>query len=444
MMNACRSTHRQARLLSVMVLASLLAAGCGPAGSESTPHSLPTPTPAATALAPGKEVRSPRPRELAPDVSPGDLAALANGNRAFAVDLYQAVRGEDGNLFFSPYSVSLALAMAYAGARGDTEAEMADTLHFTLPPDRLHPAFNATDLSLGAAGDEAFRLSIANALWGQEGFDFLADYLDTLAINYGAGLRLADFVDPNAREQARQTINLWVSDKTEGKIPELLAQGALGDDTRLVLTNAIYFKADWETPFVAESTRPAPFTLLDGSTVQAPTMARRAQTGYAAGDGYEALELTYKGGRTSMIILLPAAGSFKTFEDSLDSASLDEILGGLQPTDLEIYVPKFKYSAELALADTLASLGMPSAFDAGAADFSGMDGRRDLVVTGVMHKAYVAVDEKGTEAAAATGLVVGATSMPQTVAVDRPFIYLIRDQKTGTALFMGRVVNPLD
>jgi serpin B len=173
-------------------------------------------------------------------------------------------------------------------------------------------------------------------------------------------------------------------------------------------------------------------------------MARRAQTGYAAGDGVEALELTYNGGRASMVILLPAPGTFEAFEAGLDSATLDEVVGRLQPTDLEIYVPKFKYAAELSLAETLAGMGMPSAFDAGAADFSGMDGRRDLVVTGVIHKAYVAVDEKGTEAAAATGLVVGATSMPQTVAVDRPFIYLIRDRETGTVLFMGRVVNPLE
>jgi serpin B len=381
---------------------------------------------------------------MAPGASADDLAALSEGNRAFAMDLYQAVRGEHGNLFFSPYSVSLALAMAYAGARGDTEADMASTLHFTLPQERLHPAFNELDLSLAEAGDEAFRLNIANALWGQQGFDFLPEYLDTLAVNYGAGLRLADFMDPAAREQARQAINAWVSGETEGKIPELLAQGTLGDDTRLVLTNAIYFKADWETPFVAESTRPAPFTLLDGSAVQAPTMARRAQTGYAAGDGVEALELTYNGGRASMVILLPAPGTFEAFEAGLDSATLDEVVGRLQPTDLEIYVPKFKYAAELSLAETLAGMGMPSAFDAGAADFSGMDGRRDLVVTGVIHKAYVAVDEKGTEAAAATGLVVGATSMPQTVAVDRPFIYLIRDRETGTVLFMGRVVNPLE
>lgn len=439
--------HRLPACLATALALSLVLANCAPAGTAATPHTVPTQaTSQPTSVPPGQEVHSARPRELAPNASEADLAALADGNRAFAFALYQAVRGQDGNLFFSPYSISLALAMTYAGARGATEAEMAQALHFDLPQDRLHPAFNATDLALASAGEgsDAFRLSIANATWGQQGFDFAPDYLDTLALNYGAGLRLSDFVDPTTREQTREEINAWVSDATEGKIEELFAEGALNDLTRLVLANAIYFKADWETPFEAEVTRPAPFTRLDGSQVEAPTMARRASTGYAAGEGYEAIELYYQGDRASMVILLPAAGNFEAFEAALDADQVEAIFDQLQPTDLQIYLPKFKYATKLDLAGTLAAMGMPSAFDAGAADFAGMDGRGELYLTNVVHKAFVAVDEKGTEAAAATGVSVGTTSMPQTVAVDRPFIYLIRDRETGTMLFVGRVLDPLE
>ena len=286
--------HRLPAALACALVLSLALGGCAPTGSEATFQPAPTPTTLpATSQPPGQEVHSARPRELTPNASEADLATLAEGNRAFALDLYQAVREQEGNLFYSPYSISLALAMTYAGARGTTEAEMAQTLRFSLPPDRLHPAFNATDLALTSTGEgtEDFRLSIANATWGQQGFEFETDYLDTLAVNYGAGLRLADFVDPAQREQTREEINTWVSDATAGKIEELIAEGVLNDLTRLVLANAIYFKADWETPFEAEATRPAPFTLLDGSQVEAPTMARRAGTGYAAGEGYEAIEL---------------------------------------------------------------------------------------------------------------------------------------------------------
>ncbi len=437
-MNPAHKTTR--RMPATLALALMLAlAACGPAGTGQTPGAVATPVA-------GQEAHSAKPRELAPVAAPGDLDALAAGNRAFAFDLYQAIRSEDGNLFYSPYSISLALAMTYAGARGETESEMAAALHYTLPQAQLHPAFNALDLALAEAtdGGTSFKLNIANAVWGQQGFDLLPDYLDLLAVNYGAGLRLADFQDPVQREQAREAINTWVSDATEQKIEELFPEGILTDGTRLVLANAIYFKADWETPFVSEGTSPAPFTLLDGSQVSVPTMTRRAGTGYAAGNGYQALELTYKGGRASLVILLPDAGQFEDFEAGLDAERVDEIVSGLQPMDLQIYVPKFQYAASLNLGDTLAGLGMPAAFDPDTADFSGMDGRRDLYLTSVVHQAFVAVDEKGTEAAAATGVVAGVTSMPQVVAVDRPFVFLIRDAETGTVLFVGRVLNPAE
>lgn len=432
-------------LTAPLLALSLLLGACGPAGgAEATPHNLPGTLDNSGPA--GLEARSARPRELAPEVSDDDLAALSAGNRAFAFDLYQAVRGERGNLFYSPYSVSLALAMTYAGARGATEAEMAQTLHYTLPQDRLHPAFNATDLALATPSDAegSFRLNIANAVWGQQGYALEPAYLDTLAVHYGAGLRLADFTDPTQREKARQAINTWVDNATEGKIPVLLDEGVLTDLTRLVLANAIYFKADWEAPFMPEGTTEMPFTLLDGSQVPAPTMSRRAGTGYAAGDDVEALELTYVGGRASMVILLPAAGTFQDFEAGLNADTVEGLIDRMQTADLQLYVPRFQYAANLDLAGTLAGMGMPSAFDPNAADFSGMDGQRNLVLTDVIHRAFVAVDEKGTEAAAATGVVAGVTSMPQVVTVDRPFVYLIRDRETGTVLFVGRVLNPLE
>jgi serpin B len=449
-----RSRTRQSPPGIALALAlSLALAGCGPTVTATPPAADVTPSPEVTPMpdstptpgvAPENEARSARPRELAPSVSEYALADLAAGNRAFAWDLYQAVRTQDGNLFFSPYSVSLALAMTFAGARGDTEAEMAQTLHFTLPQEQLHPAFNALDLSLtaDAGADSGFQLNLANAIWGQQGFDFLPAYLDRLAVNYGAGLQLADFTDPAQREQARAMINTWVSAETQGKIKELFVEGTLTEATRLVLANAIYFRADWETPFPAESTDPAPFTLLDGSQVQVPTMSRRASTGYTAADGVEAVELYYKGDRASLVILLPAAGQFEAFEAGLEAGQVEDLLQRLQPTDLQLYLPKFEYAASLDLAGTLAGMGMPAALSPGGADFSGMTGERDLHITGVVHKAFVAVDEKGTEAAAATGVTVGVTSMPQEVRVDRPFLYVIRDRETGTLLFVGRVLDP--
>ncbi len=271
----------------------------------------------------------PAPREIAqsnlarvanPEVPSEDLKELVRGNSAFAFDLYHALRKEEsGNLFYSPFSISIALAMTWAGARGKTEQEMANVLHFTLPQDQLHPAFNALDLELARRGQSAqgkgFRLHIVNAIWGQQGFRFLTEFLDTLARNYGAGLRLLDFKsDPEA---ARKTINDWVSDQTEGRIRELIPQGLINFLTRLVLTNAIYFKAAWAEPFDKNLTADAPFYLLDGSQIMVPMMQRAAQFGYMKWDSFQAIELPYEGGEIAMLILLPDMGRFREFEDSL-------------------------------------------------------------------------------------------------------------------------------
>jgi len=434
----------------IVVLISLVLSACGaPATPVVTPPPEPpapaataTPEPAGTGGAHLSLVRSELPRETAPQVANAAREALAAGNRAFALDLYRALREQDGNLFYSPYSISTALAMAYAGADGETQRQMAAALHFTLPPEVVHPAFNALNLDLASPEDEAaFRLNVANALWAQAGYEFLPSYLDTLAVHYGTGLRLADFTQDALREEARLAINAWVSEQTERKIEELLKQGDLTPDARLVLLNTIYFKADWNTPFHGDIQ--GDFTRLDGSQITVPVMSRRTDTSYLAGAGFEAFALDYKGDRVRMLVLVPDAGSFADFEGTLDAARVAEIIAGLESTDLQVTMPKFEFKARFALQDALTGLGMEDAFQAGDADFSGMDGTRDLFIQSVIHEAYVAVDEEGTEAAAATGVVVGIVSVPMnTITVDRPFIFLIHDVETDTLLFVGRVLDP--
>jgi serpin B len=384
-----------------------------------------------------------------PDVSEADLATLVNGNSAFAFDLYQALRGAEGNLFYSPYSISLALAMTYAGARGETEQQMADTLHFILSQDRLHPTFNGLDLELASRGEgakgkdgEGFRLNIVNALWGQKDYHFLPAFLDLLAVNYGAGLRTLNFI--GAPEESRITINEWVSDQTEGRIEDLIPKGLINTLTRLVLTNAIYFNAAWQYPFEEGATQNDTFYLLNGDESTVPMMRQTKSFGYAEGDDYQAVELPYDGRELSMVIMLPQSGQFEAFEASLDTKQVDAIVARLEHEQVDLMMPKFEYESSFGLKKALATMGMPVAFSEGA-DFSGMTGNRDLFIADVVHKAFVSVDEAGTEAAAATAVVMELTAAPGTpvtVKVDRPFIFLIRDIETGAILFVGRVLDP--
>jgi len=394
-------------------------------------------------------VMSDKPREVAPDVSEADLALLIEGNSAFAFELYQALREEEGNLFYSPHSISVALAMTYAGARNQTAEQMAATLQFILEQERLHPAFNWLDVELASRGEgaegkdgEGFRLNIVNAIWGQKDYSFLSTFLDVLAENYGAGLRILDFI--NETEKSRLTINQWVSDQTEGRIKDLIPQGAIDALTRLVLTNAIYFNAAWEYPFDEDMTADGPFYLLEGGQVSVPMMKQTESFGYTEGEGYQAVELQYDGNELSMVILLPEAGQFQAFEEGLQAQQVSDIIRNLQLTEVALTMPKFEFDSEFSLKDTLAGMGMPIAFS-GAADFSGMTGTPNLCISEVLHKAFVSVDEAGTEAAAATAVIVGETAMPGQpveVTVDHPFIFLIRDIETGFILFVGRVMNP--
>jgi serpin B len=398
----------------------------------------------------GEVVKSDKERVTSPDVSTSEQALLVKGNSAFAFELYEALKGKEGNLFYSPYSISLALAMTYAGARGETAQQMADTLHFMLEQDKLHPAFNWLDTELASRGEgaqgkdgEGFRLNIVNAIWGQKDYEFLPTFLDVLAENYGAGLRLLDFITES--ENSRVTINDWVSDQTEGRIKNLIPPGAIDALTRLVLTNAIYFNAAWEHPFNEKMTADGSFYLLDGGQVTVPMMKQTESFGYTEGEGYQAVELPYDGNELSMVILLPEAGQFEAFEEGLQSQQVSDIISGLQSTEVALTVPKFEFDSDFSLKDTLAEMGMPIAFSGGA-DFSGMTGNPELAISEVLHKAFVSVDEAGTEAAAATAVIMRLTAVPGessvNVTIDHPFIFLIRDIETGAILFVGRVLNP--
>ena len=417
-------------LISLMLVASLAACSAPSASAD--------------------EVRSDEPREEQPAVATGDIQSLVDGNNAFAFDLYhQAIDGSE-NLFYSPYSISIALGMTYAGARGETENQMAQVMHYNLPHASLHPSFNYVDQALNSRGEgaqgkdgEGFRLNVVNAIWGQKDYSFLQEYLDTLAMNYGAGLRVLDF--QNAAEESRLAINGWVEDQTEDRIKDLIPEGGVNSMTRLVLTNAVYFNAAWASQFEEGMTSPGEFHSLDGGVVHVPMMRQTDGFRYAETAGLKAVELPYDGHELSMVLLMPDSDRFGEFEASLSSTVVEDAIGALQSTQVALTMPKFKLESSLSLNQALVELGMTDAFAPGMADFSGMDGTKDLFISDVIHKSFVEVDEAGTEAAAATAVVMEATSAPMQpveMTVDRPFIFLIRDIETGAVLFVGRVMNP--
>ncbi len=401
-------------------------------------------------------VRSDLSRNMEPTLAEGALEELAAGNARFAFSLLGALReGEeenerDENLFFSPHSISTALAMAYAGAHGTTGLQMRDVLRFTLDRDPLHSAFNALDLALQGREQleppyegDGFQLRIANAVWGQIGYAFDASYLDVLALHYGAGMRLLDFV--SEPETSRLTINDWVWRQTNERIEDLLPPGSISPDTRLVLTNAVYFHAPWLRPFDPEMTEPKSFTTHGGKEITVPMMHQTSSFGYAEWDGGRAVELLYNGAELSMVVLVPDAGRFDAFEQSLTQEIYAGIVSRLETKQVELALPRFTYSTQVSLVPPLVALGMQKAFAPGEADFSGIDGTRSLFVSDVVHQAFVSVDEAGTEAAAATAVLFERTAIPGppvNVTVDRPFIFVIRDIPTGEILFVGRVVDP--
>ena len=426
-------------------------AGCTKTTSTAT-TTLPTTSPVTTSptsQAVGfKVLKADAPRVTAPNVSDTQLSSLVKGNSAFAFTLYQQLKKDNtGNLFYSPYSISTALGMTYAGAVGDTEKQMGSALHFTLPQGQLHPAFNQLALDLASRGQNAqgtngksFALNIANALWGQQDFTIQPAFLKILAQNYGTGMNLLDF--KNSPEPSRVTINNWVSDQTNNRIKDLLPQGSITPATRFVLTNAIYFDAAWQNPFAKESTSNGNFNLLNSSTVSVPMMNHEGSYSYVKGSGYQAVELPYSGNEVAMDIIVPDAGQFNTFESGMTADSISGIIGSLKSSFMVLALPKFQFDSSFSLKQALSALGMPVAFT-DKADFSGITGQPNLIISDVVHKAFVAVDEEGTEAAAATGVIMVGAAMPaNSLTVDRPFVFLIRDIQTGAILFIGRVLNP--
>ena len=397
----------------------------------------------------GQQVRS----LVARSATDPTLAAGAAGVvRAFTADLYRRLARADGNLVCSPYSVAVALGMTRTGARGRTAAEMDRVLHSN-DAVRLDAALGAVEAVLEQRSGTVRRtdgskakveLHVANSLWGQRGYAWQSSFLETLARYYGAGLRLVDYGDPEA---ARSRINAWTSTQTQRRIDNLIPEGVLDALTRLVLVNALYLKAPWERPFEVSRTANGPFHRTNGSPVAVPMMRSEIhEARYAGGAGWQAAELRYAGNELAMTVILPDRGTLQALQDDLDGDQLALILRAPQPVGvLDLQIPKWTFRTSASLKETLIALGMPSAFDDRTADFSGMTGNRELSISAVEHQAFIAVDEAGTEAAAATAVSATLTSAgpePVAMVVDRPFLFVIHDIPTGTPLFLGRVADP--
>jgi serpin B len=333
--------------------------------STTTPviYTTPPTTPVGTPIS-FNVVKGDAPWVLSPDITDTQLSTLVSANNNFAFNLYQTLKKNNtGNMFYSPYSISTALAMTYAGAAGDTEKQMSSALHFTLPQAQLHPAFNQLALDLTSRGQNAqgtngkrFSLNIANALWGQQDYKIQSAFLNILAQNYGAGMNLLDFID--APENSRVTINNWVSSQTNNCINDLLPQGSIDQNTRFVLTNAIYFDAAWQYPFAKESNHDGTFNLIDGSTVTVPMMSREGGYSYVKSTGYQAIELPYDGNEVAMDIITPDAGKFTAFESSMTADSVNGIIGSLKNSFLALTIPKFSFDSSFSLKSALSTLGM--------------------------------------------------------------------------------------
>jgi len=376
------------------------------------------------------------------------------GNTDFAFTLYDSLKDDQnatapkGNLFFSPYSISTALAMTYGGARGETQKQMADILNFTLPRQNLYSAFGALQKQLVQKDKSCgYQLLLANALWEQKGEPFLKEFLDLTECYYGAVLNQLDFV--NETEQSRHTINSWVEEKTSNKIKDLIPPGGVDEQTALVLTNAIYFKGEWKTKFSWWKTRKADFAVSAKDKVKVPMMHLKEDFKYYEDEKLQALELPYKGNEISMLVLLPSdTDGIRSLENKLTAETLNVLLSKMWMTEVDVYFPKFKLVwGAFPLKNALIELGMPDAFEPEKANFSGMNGIiGGLWISDVFHKAFIEVNEEGTEAAAATGVGIAASIHiePPVFRADHPFIFIIKDNRSGSILFMGRVMNPAE
>ncbi len=422
--------NRLLSLLFVLSLVALPSVACHPATSM------------------GQVVQADVPRVESPDVSEAQVAQLVAGNRAFAFDLYHTLaEGAEGNLIYSPYSISLAFSMLYAGARGEGEAEMVKMFHF-LPQETQHLAFNAVDRRLQKigqarqteAGGTSFELRLANAVWGQRGYIFREPYLEILAAQYGAGLRAVDF--QGAPEKAREAINAWAAQETKERIKEIAPPGSVSANTRLILANAIYFKAGWDYPFPESATADGAFTLLDGNQVVVPLMHQETRLAYVEGEGYQAVQLPYGGQAADMWIILPAQGRFEEVQGRLGVDWIEAVRSDAGARRVILTLPRFDFETSLKLHDLFKEMGMAHVF-CPALDFEGIAEGGGLCVDIALHRAMITVDEEGTEAAAATMVAVPVEQVQDVkMAVDRPFLFAIVARETDAILFLGRVLDP--
>ena len=389
---------------------------------------------------------TPEPIPVADDkgATSAGINSVISANNQFALDLYSQLKNNEGNIFFSPYSISTALAMTYEGARGKTAEEMQSVFHFPTDSNTRRSSFAAIHNQLNKP-DSKYKLNIANALWAQNDYKFLNDYLTTLQQYYAGKATNVDF--KNSTEEARQTINKWVESKTNDKIKDLFPQGSLNDMTRLVLTNAIYFKGTWIKQFEKSQTRDEDFRISSTNTIKVPMMRRtdkNAKFNYTETDNLQILEMPYEGDKLSMMILLPKDDNLSSLENSLSLEKINDWRSKLREQRVDVFMPKFTFDTKYFMNETLAKMGMPTAFTYDA-DLSGMDGTQNLYIQKVIHQAFVDVNEEGTEAAAGSGVSIGLKSaMPQQIVfrADHPFIFAIQDKDNGNILFLGRVSNP--
>jgi serpin B len=380
------------------------------------------------------------------------ISKVVNANNQFAIDFYSNLKGKErGNLFFSPYSISTALAMTYERAHGQTAKEMQSVFHFSEDHTVRRSSFAAVYNRLNKV-DARYKLRTANALWVQKDYRLLNEYIETAEKYYGGKATNVDF--RAAAEEARKAINHWVEEKTNNKIKDLFAKDSLNDLTRLVLTNAIYFKGDWVKQFDKGKTKDEDFKVSKDKKIKVPMMRRtdnEAIFNYGETDELQTLEMLYEGEELSMLILLPKYVNLGHLEKSLTVGNLNQWKSLLKRQRVDVYLPKFTFTLKYTLNENLKGMGMVSAFtppeQPSGANFSGINGKKDLFIQLVIHQAFIDVHEEGTEAAAATGVAMRITSLPpKRVPVfyaDHPFIFLIQEKETGNILFMGRVINPV-
>jgi len=380
-------------------------------------------------------------KKTPPAEMPKETPRIVEGNNAFALELYAKLRGAEGNLFLSPYSISTALAMTYAGARGDTAKEMAAVLHLPLPQETLHQAMGGLQRFLQAdPAGHGYELHVANALWARRDKPIRQEFIDLVRSSYGGAMERLDFHGDAAG--AAETINDWVERQTREKIKDLVNEESVRGQA-LILTNAIYFKGQWASKFEESATRGAPFKLGAGGEVTVPMMNQTGEFRHMRGEGLAMIEMPYRSGDVSMLVLLPGkVDGLAGLEDKLSAEALAAWIGRLGKVEVRVSVPKFRMTRKCKLGKKLRAMGMVSAFK-GSANFSGIT-PGELWISEVLHKAFVDVNEEGTEAAAATAVIMSdeCASEPLSFIADHPFIFIIRDSRSGSILFMGRVVNP--